>query len=764
VFALKPSAENVKIADKPDLKYVGKNVTRIDAKEKVTAAIKYLDDFEMKGMLHVKLLLSPHANAIVKSIDSKETEAVPGVIKVYTWRNTPEIKYNSAVFYPGQNDLEDEKLFTDHPKYVGDRIAAVVADSEEAAEEGLNRLKVLYEELIPVIDPSEAVKEECETPSGKPLEIHLSCGQFEEIECGTEGLIIVEDEVSTQKIHHAALEPHSCVAYVEPGEIVTILSPCQLIFGVRYIVSKVLNHPLSKVRIIKAPMGGTFGGKQEVILEPICAFIAKDLGRPVKLVLNRKETIITTRTRAATKGKVRTIATGDGRFVGREVDVLTDAGAYMTGSHRVTTAMGKKLFRLYRIPSQTFHGTTVRTNTTPSGACRGYGSPQIHTITEINVDHLAKRLKMDPVELRLKNLVAPFDDDPTGGPNLGNARIIECVNRGAEAFNWKERFSFTPKKGRYKRGVGMACSTHSNGYAGSIYPDFTAMYMRIAEDGSVLVNAGLHELGAGTLTVIAQIVAEVLDVDINKVLVSEGDTLYSPYDVGCVASRVTYVCGSCAKELAEAVLDKFKRLSSIVLEIPYDDLQLANGIVASASNPAIKLSYGALVARIGTILQEEVGGYLSYRSVTNPGSYAAHFVEVEVDTLTGLTAITDYLAVHDVGRAINPRMVEGQIYGGVQMGIGMALFEELAYDSRGIPQNASLSRYHVVNAPDMPQVKVMLIEEDEPTGPFGAKSVGEIAAVPVTPAIVNAVNWAIGISINVLPLTPSRIISALGAL
>lgn len=758
---MKVQAETIKEVQKEAYRYVGQNVTRVDAKEKVTAAIKYVDDIDMRGMLHIKLLLSPHANAIVKSIDSKEAESVPGVVKVYSWFNTPRVRYNSAIFYPGQTDLEDETLFSDHVRYVGDKVAAVVAESEEAAKEGVNKLKVQYDELIPVINLVEALNGQCKTNPEGYLEVNLSCGQIEEIKYNADDLVVIEDEVQTQKIHHAALEPHACIAYTEPGGIVTVLSPCQLIFGVRYIISKVLDYPLSKVRVIKAAMGGTFGGKQEVILEPICAYVAKDLDRHVKLSLSRRETILTTRTRAATIGKVKTIVSKSGSFLGREVDVVTDAGAYMTGGHRVTTAMGKKLFRLYRISNQTFKGTTVRTNTTPSGACRGYGSPQIHTITEINVDHIAKELKVDPVELRLKNLVVPFDDDPSGGPNLGNARIMECVNRGAEAFRWKERFSFVPEKGRFKHGVGMACSTHSNGYAGSIYPDFTAMNMRLTEDGSVLVNGGLHELGNGTLTVIAQIVAEVLDVDIGKVVVSEGDTMHSPYDVGCVASRVTYVCGNCAKKLAEEIREKFRTLASIVLKVPLNEITLRDGKVIVQSDQDRVFPYGEIVSEIGRTLQEEVGGYLSYRSVANPGSYAAHFAEVEVDTLTGLVTVTDYLAVHDVGKAINPKLVEGQIYGGVQMGVGMALFEELVYDLQGKPRNASFSRYIMVNAPEMPEVRVMLVEDEEPSGPFGAKSIGEIATVPVAAAVVNAVNWALGASLVHLPLTPAKILSAI---
>jgi xanthine dehydrogenase molybdenum-binding subunit len=506
-------------------------------------------------------------------------------------------------------------------------------------------------------------------------------------------------------------------------------------------------------------MGGTFGGKQEVILEPACALMALDSGRPIRLVTDRQETIRSTRVRGGAVGRVRTVANQEGLLLHREVEAVFDAGAYATGGHRVTLAMGKKLSRLYRIPSQRYRGRTTFTNTTPSGACRGYGSPQIHAMTEISLDLLARKLRMDPGELRLKNLVYPGDLDPAGGPPLGNARIRDCLERGMEAFRWKERSAAPPGEGRYRQGVGLACATHGNGYYGTPYPDFLSMALRLCEDGSVLVNAGLHELGNGTLTTVAQIVGEVLDLPPENIFVSEGDTQLSPFDAGCVASRVTYVCGACALELAEKVRQRFIRQIGEAFEAPSQEIRLENGEVHLSSGKT--LSYGEAVCTISKNLREEVGEYLHYKPSGNPASFGVHFAEVRVDTYTGLVQVKDFLAVHDVGRAINPRLLEGQIFGGVQMGIGMALTEELLWNSRGIPKNDSFSRYHLINSPDMPPVQVLLVEEEEPGGPFGAKSIGEICTVPTAPAVVNAVNAALGTKMTELPLTPERILKAL---
>lgn len=738
-------------------KYIGQNVQRNDIVEKATGRLRYLADRPAGGTAHGRLILSAVANGRIRSMDTTEAMKIPGVIRIYTPDDDPGRRFNSAMSLRNQPDLRDERVFTDRPLHVGDAIGAVLAETDDAARKAAALVKIDYEVLEPVLDAMTAL----ERPSfreGLPqvIEGTMAYGNGEP---SGENLVSLETTVKTPRIHHAAMENHLCQAYMDYGDVLVVESPCQMIFSIRFVLSELFGRPLNKVRVIKAPMGGTFGGKQEVILEPACALMALDTGRPVRLTLDRHETINGTRVRAATTGRIRTVADRKGNLLFREMDVITDAGAYATGGHRVTMAMGKKTSRLYRIPSQSFRGRTTFTNTTPSGACRGYGSPQIHTVTEINLDLLASKLNMDPAELRMKNLVHPGDLDPTGAPALGNARIRDCLALGTEKFRWKDRISACPGTGRFKKAVGLACCTHGNGYYGTPFPDFMAMAIRFCEDGSVLVNAGLHELGNGTLTIVAQIVAEVLDVPPERVFVTEGDTQTSPFDAGCVASRVTYVCGTCALELAEKVRDRFiGQIARLTGTLP-ETVRLENGLVFTGTETPVP--YSDMILRITKELREEVGDYLHYKPGANPASFGVHLAEVEVDTLTGLVRVTDFMAVHDVGKAINPRLLKGQVYGGVQMGIGMALTEELTYKPDGRPKNDSFSRYHLINTPDMPPVQVLLVEEEEPGGPFGAKSIGEICTVPTAAAVVNAVNRALGTELTELPLTPERIIEAL---
>lgn len=735
-------------------KYVGHNVKRSDIEEKVTGRLRYLGDKPSGGTTHARLIMSSIANGRVLSIDISMALKVPGVIKVYTPDDDPGITFNSAVFLPDQTDRRDERIFTDRPIFVGDAIGAVLAETDQAARKAASLIKVEYDEYEPVINPVQALSAQS-FREGHPQVIE---GKISYGEGAPTGSISFETTVTTPKIHHGAMENHICQSYMDYGDVLVVESPCQMIFTVRYALSVLFGKPVNRIRVVKAPMGGTFGGKQETILEPACALMTLDTRRTVRLSMDRRECIIGTRTRAASVGKVTTFVDEKGYFLHRDIDVISDVGAYATGGHRVTMAMGKKASRLYRIPSQTFKGHTTFTNTTPNGACRGYGSPQIHTMTEIHIDLLAKHVKMDPVEIRMKNLVYPWDLDPTGAPPLGNARIRDCLTIGVEKFRWYDRVNRV-NYGRYRKGVGLACCTHGNGYYGSPYPDFLSMAMRFCEDGSILVNAGLHELGNGTTTTIGQIVAEVLDLSPDMIHVTEADSQTAPFDVGCVASRVTYVCGACALELAEKLKALFISQISQALDEPQEKILLRDGNVITRSGET--LSYGDMVCRIAKTLRQEVGGYIHYAPDKNPASFGVHLAEVEVDTMTGLVRVTDFMAVHDVGKAINPKLLRGQIYGGVQMGVGMAISEELTYDKKGQPKNSSLSRYHMINAPDMPPVEIVLVEENEPGGPFGAKSIGEICTVPTSAAVVNAVNRALGTSLTYLPLVPERIIQAI---
>jgi len=746
------------------LKVVGKSIPIHDVREKVTGALRYVGDLKLSRMLYAKLVLSPVAHGRVTGLDTAEAEALPGVVAVFTHRNTPGTRYNSHKWLEGLEVVKDETLFTDHPRFHGDRIAAVVAESRALAERAASLVRVAYEELPVVLDPAAAA-----APGAQPIHPEGNLLYEKRIACGDaparldEAHLVVEDVVETPKIHHAAMETHGCLADTDPNGIVTVHTPCQVIFQVQLIVAEALGIPLEQVRVVKTTLGGSFGGKGQPILEPVAAFLSRTLKRPVQLVLNRTETILSTRTRTRTVARVRTGVDREGRILGREIDMLVDVGAYCTNGEAITMAMGKKAFRLYRIQDQTYTARTVYTNTPIGGACRGYGSPQICAVTEINLDHVARQLGLDPVEFRLRNLIQPFDPDPAGGPELGNARIIDCVRKGRELFRWDEKRGAPRAAGRFARGVGMACCTHGNGYFGA-YPDFITVGIRLDSDGTAVLKGAFHDLGCGTVTTMMQIAAEVLDLSADQVHVPEATTDTCAFDsAGTQASRVTFVCGGAVQAAAELLRARLVASAAGLLQCPPEDVRTEGGTVFCAPRPDARRTYAEVVGYTQRQLRTDLSVSHTHQSPGNPASFGAHFAEVEVDTLTGHVRVLDFVAVHDIGQAINRGFVEGQIHGSVQMGLGMALSEELAFDAKGRSLTPQLSRYTVFNAPEMPPVRIALIEEGEASGPFGAKSIGEIATVPVAPAVINAINHALGTLISTLPALPERIVAAIRA-
>lgn len=735
--------------------YIGKTFSDAGAAAKSRGAFDYLADSHAFPTLYGAILFSDRAHALVKDIDVRQAEEIPGV-RVLTYKEAPTERYNSGEWFPGQNDHADELILTGHVRHVGDRIALVVAWDMATAVYARKLVKVVYEDLPPIINPLTA-EEGASLLHDDGIVSFPGRIAYDDVDKAFQGAAyIASDTIQTPKIHHAALEPHAVLAIPLPDDGVEVRSPCQIAFGVQYAIAKSLSMPMAKVRVIKTNLGGTFGGKQEVIFEPLCAWAARLMRKTVFISTTREETVVATRTRASSICTVATALDQSGKILGRKFDVTVDAGAYLTGTKKVMMAMGKKVPRLYRIPALDYSGRVVRTTTTPAGACRGYGSPQIHAITEIHTDLLCRRFGFDPLAFRRQNLADPFDDDLTGASNLGNIQIKKCLEIGAERFEWGKRRAPTGD-GRFRRGAGFACCTHGNGYYKTIYHDVACMSLRIMEDGSAVLRAGIHDLGHSLSIALAQIVAETTGIEPRRIAVLEADTLLGHYDIGCQASRGIYAQGECARRCAqEAVMllcgeaeklwGKAARLEKGRLRIGQDEMAIGDAVRLIEMKNRVTIDV-----------------FVQHSADTNPASCGVHFVELTVDTLSGLVHIDKYLAVHDVGTPINPGSVIGQVYGGVQMGIGMGLYEELAFDEKGRPSARNFDKYHLVNAPDMPEVEVILADSEEEGGPFGAKSIGEIATVPVAPAIANAINRALGTSLTVLPLTPSRILEALEA-
>ena len=746
-----------------EFKYVGSTYPCGHAVRKVTGDLLYGCDLKLPKMLYAKLLLSTIPHGIVKKIDTSRAEKVPGVVKIFSHLNAPDKMFNSYRIIPGQQlSFEDEPLFSRRVKYVGDRVAAVVATSFAAAMEAVSLIDVEYEEL-PALLTTEAALENKEVkiqPRGNLAhEYEVDAG---EVPSMADDCIIVESETQTQRTHHGALEPHVCIADYDSSGKLTVWTPTQGVFGVRTVLAELFGLSYSKVRVIKIPTGGSFGGKQEYLFEPVTSFMAMELKRPVKLLLDREECIIHTRVRPAVNTKIKTVVTKSGKLQEFIADSTLDAGAFSGSAPDYARSLSLKVTKLYRIPHYKHTGRAVYTNTVKSGGARGWAAPEIITATEVHMDQVARRLKMDPVEFRLQNLVHPYDMDPVLNLSVGDARVIECLEKGAEAFHWKERFSgCKTDEGRYRRGVGVACGAHKNGMYGG-FVDCTSMVLKMNEDGSLNLNASLHDVGCGTTTAMKIIVAEVLDIDPDLITVTEADTELTGYDPGCYGSRVTYNVGACAKETAEILKDKILGCVSFILQKPKEYLKVQNGHVVTIGTDQRGISYKEIAEKAVQENYTDLSVAHTYYSPSNPGSYSVQFAEVIVDSATGLTRVTDFLAVGDVGRVLNRGMVEGQFQGAVQMGIGYALCEEVKIDDQGKPVNNSFKKYHMVNAPDMPDVKVLLIEHEGDDGPFGAKSVGEISAVPTAAAVINAVNHALGTSLSEMPLTPEKILDAPG--
>lgn len=745
---------------------IGMRHPMLDGLAKATGRQLYAGDLAIAGLAEAVLVTSPHPHARILSVEDGAALADPAVVGVFWHANMPPHRYNSSVWFEGQEADADEAMFPDTARHIGDRVAVVVATGRAAAERAAARLVVRYEPLSACMTPDEADRSRGPLfdAAGVPTflnpvdERHFARG---DVEAGFAAAAhVCETTVETPKTHHCAIEPHVALALPEPDGRIRVMAPCQSVHAVQVVVARALGLKAADVHVIKTPIGGSFGGKAEPVLEPIAAELARRLGRPVRLACDRRQTFSSTRMRSSTVTRIRTALAADGRILARDTETLIDIGAYVTGGNWLPGSMLQRHVRLYDIPAERYYGRAVYTNTPPTGAFRGYGSPQINAAGEISLDIAAVRAGLDPVAVRLVNAVQPGAIEPYSGLNVGNARLHDCLVTGAETFGWQARRVAPRGDGRWRRGVGMAAAAHVNGcFPGS--DESTTMTMRLLPEGRIEMVSALHDLGCGSNTTLAQIAAEVLGLAPADLCIVEADTDLCGYDLGTRASRITYVQGEATRKTALALDRAVREAGARVLNTAPEDLMLAGGRLARRDGgEALDLpTLARHLTRAGLALPAATE---THAATANPSSHAAHFAEVRVDTLTGLIRVTDYLAVHDIGRAINPMLVEGQIHGGIQIGIGMALCEDVANDPEtGRMGGDSFARYILANSLDMPPIGVRLVEAGEPTGPFGAKAVGEIATIPVAAAVVNAVNHALGTELSRLPLVPARVLDAL---
>jgi putative selenate reductase molybdopterin-binding subunit len=760
-----------------ELRVVSRGLPKVDAEAIVRGEPHYVMDMVPDGALHAVILRSPHAHARIKRIDTAGARALSGVAAVLTHENVPRVPFTTA----GQNYPEpspyDTFMLDEKVRFVGDRVAVVAARDRRTAMAAMELIEVEYEVLPAVLDAREALREGApvihdETDSqgihdaARNLAAHIEVA-VGNVERGfAEADHVFEQEYRVQYMQHVPMENHVSMAHLDEKRRVVLVTSTQVPFHVRRIVARVNQIPISRIRVVKPRVGGAFGVKQEVVLEDLCVHLALETGKPVVMELSRAEEFFASRTRHPMHLKIKTGFKRDGTMVANELRVVANTGAYGAHALTVPSNTGSKSLPLYRSPNIRYVANVAYTNLPVAGAFRGYGAPQGYFALESMMDDVAHELGIDPLELRRKNLIRKGDEDPIatklGEGKEGFARTIEscgmeeCIKLASAAVPGGRSPESRPFH-RIKRGRGFALCMHGTGIPGD---DMAGATIKVNEDGSFNLLIGAADLGTGSDTVLGQMAAEVLGVSLDDIVVYSADTDYTPFDVGAYASSTTFVSGTAVVRAAEQVRERLRAVAGDLLDTPPESLEFEEGCFTSPKGKRMHVKEAALKSFYGQH-KEQIVESASFLTMVCPPPFCACFAEVDVDLDTGMIKVIDIASAVDVGRAINPVLAEGQIVGSIAQGVGYALSEEMIFDDKGRNINASLMDYKVPAATDLPDIKGLIVETDEPSHPFGVKSVGEICLDNVAPAITNAVFNATGVRFTELPLTPERVLEAL---
>lgn len=769
---------------KKNFNVVAKSVKKIDSMSLATGKPMFVGDFKPADALIVKMLWSPHAHARIVSIDVSEAEKMPGVKCILHHGNVPRVAHTTA----GQGFPEpspyDTFMFDNKVRFVGDRVAAVAAETADQAMAAVKAIKVQYEELPAVFTIKEALKEgapvihdepEAHVPIPVPYEPQRNLAARVAMDVGdlaaglTDADVALDYEYYTDYAQHCPIEPHVSMAHLDAAGRIVITTSTQVPFHVRRIVAQTLEIPVRKIRVIKPRIGGGFGAKQEVLLEDVVAMMALRTGRAAFWKYTREEEFVSSRTRHPEWMRVRTGVKKDGTITAMGLDCITNTGAY--GSHALTVVCnsGSKILPLYRTNNIHFVGESCYTNLPVGGAYRGYGATQSSFAIDCMMDELAEKIGMDSLEFRRMNAIKSGETSPVFRAlgegkagveqSIGSCELEKCIKLGAKEIGWKKRGRWQDKKGRFRRGIGMAALMQ-----GSSIPeiDMGAASLKINDDGSFNLLMGATDLGTGSDTVLAQIAAETLGCDIGKIIVYSSDTDMTPFDVGAYASSTTYLSGMAVKNVAEKVVKQMQEVAAAMLGGKPGEIRLADNCATNAEGKSVTFSEIALRALYGAE-QFQIGAISSRISHKSPPPFSAHFAEVEVDTLTGKVKVLRYVAAVDCGTAINPKLAEGQTEGGVLNGISYALTERYLFSPKGKMLNGSFQHYKIMTMRDKPDIKTILVPSYEKTGPYGAKSVSEICINGPLPAIANAIYNAVGARLRESPFTAERVWRAMAA-
>src|SRR6058998_3655114 len=751
---------------------VGKAHRKVDATAKVTGVTRFADDLFLPRMLFAKLLRSPHPHARIRSIDTSRAAALPGVKAVLTGKDLP-IPFG---ILPVSQD--EHALALDKVRFVGDPVAAVAATTEEAATQALDLIAVEYQVLRAFPDALDAVEhpEPAIHDYADAGNIHkLIDLEFGDVEAAlAQADIVCEDLFFFEGNTHLAMEQHAAVADWSADGKLTLWSATQTPHYVHRALAKVLELPAARIRVIACPNGGAFGGKSDPFShEIVVAKLAMITGRPVKITLTREEVFYCHRGRHPTLMWVKTGVKKDGAITGMHFKSLLDGGGYGSYGVASTYYTGALQTVTYQVPRYKFQGARAFTNKPPCGPKRGHGTPQPRFALEVHIDKLAEQLRMDPADLRLKHLVPPHSVT-ANWLRIGSMGLGECIRKVVAGSEWKDKFRTLPPG----KGIGLACSSYITGAGLAIYWNpmpHSGVQLKCDRGGGVTVFCGSTEIGQGSDSILAMIVAEVLGLDPFDIAIVTGDTDLTPVDLGSYSSRVTLMTGNAAIQAAERARDIIASHAARKLALPAERLAFAERRVFDVENPARGLTFAEAVqlaeAAEGTV--GTVGSYTPAPSAANyrgagvgpsPAySYSACVAEVDVDAATGIVRVPKIWIAHDVGRCINAATVMGQIEGSVYMGLGEALMEEMAYrgNRNVVHKIPSLLEYKSPTTLEMCDVVTYVVEDPDPNGPFGAKECGQGPLLPVPPAVANAVYDAVGVRIDEVPITPEKVFKAL---
>ncbi|MFC1883869.1 xanthine dehydrogenase family protein molybdopterin-binding subunit [Thermodesulfobacteriota bacterium] len=747
---------------------VGKDVPRNDARAKATGSALYTDDIKLPGMLHGRILMSPYAHARIVRIDTTKAASFPGVKCVITGNDTPKIKYGNWRLFPKTQD--EYPLAVEKVRFIGDEVAAVAAVDKETADEALSLIEVEYEELPAVFDVDSATKKGAPVihdycPNNISVERKIKYGDVDKAfsECD----YTREDTITVHAVSHAYLEPCSALAQCDLDGRITLWTSTQTPYIVQCLLASTLGMRENDVRVIKPFVGGGFGGKMELRTWEFCAaFMARKTGRPVKFTLTREEEFKIGRRRHPMKIQSKVGFKKDGTLVAKDLRIHLDGGAYNAMGPTATFLCGNFGAMLYRYPHYRFMGEHVYTNKPPASAMRGFGAPQSLYVTELQMDMAAAELGIDPVDLRLKNAQVSGDEIPDVA-TIKSCGFVDSIKEVAKMSGWKKK----RKSLKEGQGIGIGCYSFISGgvfnWFNTQYP-FSAAEVRAFDDGTVHLLTMASDIGQGSDTALKQILAEELGLKMEDIRITSGDTAMTPQaDLGSWGSRVTLMAGNAVIDAARKVKDQlFGALSARYnLNVIYE-MECRDGRVQPKGRPDRSLSFGEAVALVQKANRGEPlvarGSYTPRDKglVTPAFGFGAQVAEVEVDKETGLVNVKKMWTAHDCGTVINPRGVEGQLAGSIQMGLGYSLSEQFIMEN-GETLNTTFLDYKMPTSMDMPPSDVAHIDTYEFEGPMGAKEAGEGLASPTAPAIANAVYDATGYRCKDLPITPEKILKAI---